>query len=126
MLLFFFSSRRRHTRYWRDWEFRRVLFRSNPDEHLLEGRRHLFAPEALEDYLRCFRNPQTRHAICEDYRAAATLDFDHDEADRQARRGIGCPVLALWGRQGSLEEWYDVVGIWRGWADEARGRAIDC
>jgi haloacetate dehalogenase len=98
----------------------------NPDEHLLEGRRHLFAPEALEDYLRCFRNPQTRHAICEDYRAAATLDFDHDEADRQARRGIGCPVLALWGRQGSLEEWYDVVGIWRGWADEARGRAIDC
>ena len=98
----------------------------DPDEHLLEGRRHLFAPEALEDYLRCFRNPQTRHAICEDYRAAATLDFDHDEADRQARRRIGCPVLALWGRQGSLEEWYDVVGIWHEWADDVRGRAIDC
>ncbi len=98
----------------------------DPDEHLLEGRRHLFAPEALEDYLRCFRNPQTRHAICEDYRAAATLDFDHDEADRQARRRIGCPVLTLWGRQGSLEEWYDVVGIWHEWADDVRGRAIDC
>lgn len=98
----------------------------DPDEHLLEGRRHLFAPEALEDYLRCFRNPQTRHAICEDYRAAATLDFDHDEADRQARRRIGCPVLTLWGRQGSLEEWYDVVGVWHEWADDVRGRAIDC
>jgi haloacetate dehalogenase len=98
----------------------------DPDEHLLEGRRHLFSPEALEDYLRCFRNPQTRHAICEDYRAAATLDFDHDEADRQARRRIGCPVLTLWGRQGSLEEWYDVVGIWREWADDVQGRAIDC
>ena len=98
----------------------------DPDEHLLEGRRHLFAPEALEDYLRCFRNPQTRHAICQDYRAAATLDFDHDEADRQARRRIGCPVLTLWGRQGSLEEWYDVVGIWHEWADDVRGRAIDC
>jgi haloacetate dehalogenase len=98
----------------------------DPDEHLLEGRRHLFAPEALEDYLRCFRDPQTRHAICEDYRAAATLDFAHDEADRQARRGIGCPVLALWGRKGSLEEWYDVVGIWREWAAEVRGRALEC
>jgi haloacetate dehalogenase len=98
----------------------------DPDEHLLEGHHHLFAPEALEDYLRCFRNPQTRHAICEDYRAAATLDFDHDEADRQARRRIGCPVLTLWGRQGSLEEWYDVVGIWHEWADDVRGRAIDC
>jgi haloacetate dehalogenase len=98
----------------------------DPDEHLLEGRRHLFAPEALEDYLRCFRNPQTRHAICEDYRAAATLDFDHDEADRQARKRIGCPVLTLWGRQGSLEEWYDVVGIWHEWGDDVRGRTIDC
>jgi haloacetate dehalogenase len=98
----------------------------DPDEHLLEGHRQLFSPEALEDYLRCFRNPETRHAICEDYRAAATLDFTHDEADRQAARRIGCPVLALWGRQGSLNEWYDVVGIWRGWADDARGRAIDC
>ena len=98
----------------------------DPDEHLLEGHRQLFSPEALEDYLRCFRNPESRHAICEDYRAAATLDFTHDEADRQAARRIGCPVLALWGRQGSLDDWYDVVGIWRGWADDARGRAIDC
>nr|WP_235401363.1 alpha/beta hydrolase [Rubrobacter aplysinae] len=98
----------------------------DPDEHLLEGRRHLFAPEAFEDYLRCFQNPETIHAICEDYRAGATLDFAQDEEDRLAGRRIGCPVLALWGRRNFLEEWYDVMDIWRGWADDTRGRALDC
>ena len=66
------------------------------------------------------------HAICEDYRAAATLDFARDEADRREGRRITCPVLALWGRQGKLDEWYDVVGIWRGWADDVRGRGLGC
>ena len=86
----------------------------------------VFASEALEEYLRCFRDPRTVHAICEDYRAAATLDFAHDEADRRKGRRITCPVLALWGRQGKLDEWYDVVGIWQGWADDVRGRALGC
>jgi haloacetate dehalogenase len=86
----------------------------------------VFAPEALEEYLRCFRDPRTAHAVCEDYRAAATLDFAHDEADRREGRRITCPVLALWGRQGNLDAWYDVVGIWRGWADDVRGRALGC
>jgi haloacetate dehalogenase len=86
----------------------------------------VFAPEALEEYLRCFRDPRTAHAVCEDYRAAATLDFAHDEADRHEGRRITCPVLALWGRQGNLDAWYDVVGIWRGWADDVRGRALGC
>ncbi|HZR43678.1 MAG TPA: alpha/beta hydrolase [Ktedonobacteraceae bacterium] len=98
---------------------------ADPDWYLLRGRRDLFAPEAFEDYLRCFRNPQTIHAICEDYRAGATLDFEYDEADRGKRR-IACPVLALWGRRGSLEEWYDVLAIWRDWANDVRGRALDC
>jgi haloacetate dehalogenase len=91
-----------------------------------QERSHVFAPEPLEEYLRCFRDPRTVHAICEDYRAAATLDFAHDEADRRAGKRITCPVLALWGRQGSLEQWYDVPGIWRGWADDVRGRALEC
>ena len=86
----------------------------------------VFAPEALEEYLRCFRDPRTVHAICEDYRAAATLDFAHDEADRREGRRITCPVLAVWGRKGNLDEWYDVVEIWRGWADDVRGRALGC
>ena|SRR5215216_3012467 len=103
------------------------LIGADPDFFLQRtGRPDVWTQEAIEEYRRCFRDPKTVHAICEDYRAAATLDFADDEADRQARRRIGCPVLALWGRRGSLEEWYDVVGVWRGWADEARGRAIDC
>jgi haloacetate dehalogenase len=103
------------------------LIGTDPDYFLQRtGRPDVWTQEAMEEYRRCFRDPKTVHAICEDYRAAATLDFDDDEADRQAGRRMPCPVLALWGRRGSLEEWYDVVGVWRGWADEARGRAIDC
>ena len=91
-----------------------------------EERSRIFAPEALDEYLRCFRDPRTVHAICEDYRAAATIDFSHDETDRRTGRRITCPVLALWGQKGFLEEWYDVLEIWRGWADDVRGRALPC
>ena len=84
-----------------------------------------FSPEALEDYLRCFRNPETIRAICEDYRAGATVDFAQDEADR-GRKRIACPLLALWGRQGKLDAWYDVLAVWRDWADDVRGRALPC
>jgi len=85
-----------------------------------------FAAEALADYLRCFRNPQTIHAICEDYRAAATIDMRIDEADRNAGRKIEVPLLALWGAKGRLEAWYDTLAIWREWARDVRGRALDC
>ena len=66
------------------------------------------------------------HAICEDYRAAASIDMAHDEADRNAGRKIAAPVLALWGAQGRLDAWYDVLAIWRDWAGDVRGRALDC
>ena len=60
-------------------------------------------PEAVRaEYARTFRDPKTLHAICEEYRAATTLDYQHDEADR-GRRRITCPVLALWSRQGALQ-----------------------
>jgi haloacetate dehalogenase len=91
-----------------------------------EERSRIFAPEALDEYLRCFRDPRTVHAICEDYRAAATLDFAHDEADHRDGRRITCPVLALWGQKGFLEEWYDVLDVWSGWAGDVRGRALQC
>jgi len=90
---------------------------------LAQARDHM-PPDALEDYLHCVRNPETIHAMCEDYRAAATLDFAYDEADRGTRR-IACPVLALWSRD-VLAEWYDVLAIWRDWADDVRGQALDC
>ena len=85
-----------------------------------------FAAEALADYLRCFANPATIHAICEDYRAAATIDMAIDEADRNAGRKIQVPLLALWGAKGRLEAWYDTLAIWRDWARDVRGRALDC
>lgn len=84
----------------------------------------IFDPEAVADYLRCFHNPATVHAICEDYRAGATIDFAHDMEDRGQRR-IACPLLALWGKRGRLNEWYDVLAVWRDWADDVRGGAID-
>jgi haloacetate dehalogenase len=89
-------------------------------------RTEVFAPEAMGEYLRCFRDPRTVHAICEDYRAAATLDFAHDEANRREARRITCPVLVLWGSRGKLEEWYAVLDIWQSGANEVRGRALEC
>lgn len=101
------------------------LLGANPDNYYFHSGRERFDPEALQDYLRCVHNPDTIHAMCEDYRAGATIDYQLDEADRVQKR-IRCPVLALWGRQGKLEEWYDVLAIWRDWAEHVQGKAIDC
>src|SRR5262249_8889878 len=54
-----------------------------------------FTPAALAEYLRCFRDPATIHASCEDYRASASIDLEHDEAD--LARKLACPLLTLWG-----------------------------
>ena len=108
------------------FDFPERLIGADPDYYMLQRgeREQIFAPEALAEYLRCFRNPETIHAICEDYRAGATIDYQLDEADRVQRR-ISCPTLALWGRRGALEQWYDTLAIWRDWADDVRGRALD-
>jgi len=100
---------------------------ANPDAYYFRDRSQaeaLFAPEALADYLACVHDPATIHAMCEDYRAGATTDFQFDEADRGHRR-ITCPVLALWAKRGALDNWYDVLAVWRDWADDVRGRSID-
>ena len=83
-----------------------------------------FPEEVRAVYRRAFRDPATIHAVCEEYRAAATLDWRHDEEDRGRR--IACPVLALWSAHGALQEWYDVLAVWREWADHVRGRALAC
>lgn len=84
-----------------------------------------FAPEAIAEYERCFKNPAMIHASCEDYRAAASIDLAHDEADLD--RKIACPVLALWGRRGLMERHFDVLATWRERAaGEVVGRALDC
>ena len=83
-----------------------------------------FAPEALAEYERCFLDPETIHASCEDYRAAASIDLDHDEAD--VGRKVACPLLTLWGRNGAMEKLYNVLEVWRGYALNARGRPLGC
>jgi haloacetate dehalogenase len=101
------------------------LIGANPDNYYFTSDRDRFAPEALADYLRAVHNPATIHAMCEDYRAGASIDYQLDEADR-SRRHIICPTLVLWSRQGELEGWYDVLAIWRAWANEVQGYGLDC
>lgn len=81
-------------------------------------------PEAFAEYLRCYLDPATRHAICEDYRAAAGIDLVHDAADRDAR--VSAPLLALWGARGVVGELYDVLDTWREKALDVSGHALDC
>jgi haloacetate dehalogenase len=78
----------------------------------------------LDAYRAQLKDPTAVQAICEDYRAGATIDREHDEADRA--RPIRCPVLVLWGHRGALEGLYgDVLKVWRVWAREVRGRSVD-
>jgi len=85
-----------------------------------------FDPDAVADYLACFRDPETIRGICDDYRAGATIDFEHDLADMEAGRRIRCPLLVLWGGRSKPQDWYDTLDVWRAWADDVRGRAIPC
>ena len=101
------------------------LLAADPENALFRGGSEIFHPEAMEEYARSLRDPETIHATCEDYRAAATLDYEHDAEDREAGRRITCPLLALWGSRGFLEGHYDVLAVWREWAEEVQGRAID-
>jgi haloacetate dehalogenase len=84
-----------------------------------------FAPEALAEYERCFGDPATIHASCEDYRAAASIDLAHDDADRDEGRKVTCPLLALWGDRGAMGRLYDVANVWREYARDVRGGPID-
>jgi haloacetate dehalogenase len=81
-----------------------------------------FDPEAVGEYVRCFKNPATIHASCEDYRAAASIDLEHDRADLD--RKVDCPLLVLWGAKGRVAKAYDVLAVWRERASDVRGRAL--
>jgi haloacetate dehalogenase len=85
-----------------------------------------FPDEVRTEYRHALADPETIHAICEEYRAASTLDFEQDEADQREGRRINCPVLVLWSEHGALQKRYDTLGLWRGWADNVGGRPLDC
>jgi haloacetate dehalogenase len=102
------------------------LIAAAPDAFYFRGDRSRFQPEALADYLAAVHDLEVIHAMCQDYRAGATVDHEHDEADMTAGRRIECPVLVLWAGRDELGRWFDVLGTWRRWADDVRGRALDC
>jgi len=81
-----------------------------------------FDPAAVEAYKAAFGDPATLHAACEDYRAAATIDLEHDRAD--AAKRIACPLLVLWGAKGVVARTYDVLATWREKALDVRGGAL--
>jgi haloacetate dehalogenase len=109
------------------------LIGHDPDfylHHLLDrwaGNKALLEQEAVEAYAAAFRRPSVIEAACEDYRAAATIDVEHDRADREAGRRIGCPTLLLWGRRylhtgaGRMP-----LDVWRDYAEDVRDEAFDC
>jgi haloacetate dehalogenase len=85
-----------------------------------------FHPEALADYLAAARNPDAIRGMCEDYRAAATIDLEHDRASRAAGAKVQCPLLVLWGAKGKIGKWYDPLEIWRQYcAAEVTGGPVD-
>jgi len=85
-----------------------------------------FAPEAFAEYLRCFKAPGTAHGICEDYRASAGIDLDHEREDLAAGRKIECDMLALWGAHGAVGKCFRPLEEWRRLARNVRGHALPC
>jgi haloacetate dehalogenase len=84
-----------------------------------------YPPEVMDVYRAALSDPAAVEAMCEDYRAGAFIDLEHDQADHGTRR-IACPTLALWGSGGALAIFYDdVLAIWRDWADDVRGHAVE-
>jgi haloacetate dehalogenase len=83
-----------------------------------------FDPRALAEYERCFADPATIHSTCEDYRAAASIDLEHDDADVAAGQRVRCPLLALWGERGVVHRLFDPLRDWGEVAVDVRGRTL--
>ena len=85
-----------------------------------------FTDGALAEYERCLAQPGAAHGLCEDYRAAAGIDLEHDRADRDAGRRMETPTLVLWGRDGVIEKCFRPLQEWRRVATDVRGEALPC
>jgi len=94
------------------------------------GRRHAglgpFPADVLAEYERCACDPATIHAICEDYRASASIDLAHDRADRAAGRRLRVPLRLVWGQHGVVARCFDVLHEWRRVAESVEGGALEC
>jgi haloacetate dehalogenase len=109
-----------------------TMIEANPEFFIekMMGNRHAglaaFAPEALAEYRRCIHLPGIAHAICEDYRAAATIDLEHDRADRDAGRKVMQPLQVLWGENGIIEKCFKPLEDWSRVAVNVRGGSVPC
>lgn len=112
--------------------FPETLIGADPAFYLrsLMGGRHAglgpFTAEALAEYEANLRDPKSRHAMCEDYRAAAGIDLEHDRADREAGRRLPMPLLVLWGDKGVIGRCFDPLAEWQRVAADVRGAALPC
>ena len=80
--------------------------------------------EAFTEYYRCLQNSETIRATCEDYRAAASIDLEHDKADMNQK--LSCPLLVLWGELGAMHKLYNVIETWRERAIDVNGWPVRC
>jgi len=109
-----------------------ALIETDPVRYICSvmGKRHAglaaFAPEAFAEYERCIQIPGSAHGICEDYRASATVDLEHDRADIAAVNQLSMPVRALWGEHGVVGANFDVIQLWNARATNVSGRAVPC
>jgi haloacetate dehalogenase len=89
----------------------------------------VFPVEIRAAYVRALQDSAHAHAICEEYRAAATIDREHDRADRASGRRLTCPLLAVWSARGALNSWYaeasGPIALWRAWGDDVEGHPLD-
>lgn len=83
-----------------------------------------FNDDAMAEYIRCFTDEKCISATCEDYRAAATVDLEHDAADADIK--LKMPVLALWGAKGLVGKLYDVIPVWESCAESVEGYSLPC
>ena len=109
-----------------------ALIESDPVRYLrfAMGKRHAgleaFAPQALAEYERCIQIPGSARGICEDYRASASIDLVHDQADIDAGRKLAMPLHVLWGAQGAVGQNFDVLRLWQEQAALVTGQALPC
>ncbi len=108
------------------------LIEANPGGYVrdLMGSRHAglsaFDSRALAEYTRCLSRPGAAHALCEDYRAAASIDLDHDRADRAAGLKLAMPLLALWGEKGIVHRHFKPLDEWHRVAKDVQGETLPC